>query len=127
MSSGVGDVATLVLGLGLTPGGSATPPQVAANSWSSLISPGLNPPSFTIDTGRDPMGQASSSVIYEDLYRGTPNQPFAYVGYFTLDMSGSGSLGFTPSLSVPEPSTFGLLICGVVLATFFRRFQRGSR
>jgi len=126
MSSGVGDVSSLVAGLSLAPGGSATPAAASASSWSSVISPGANPPSFTIDTGLDPMGQATDSVIYEDLYHGTPGQVFNYVGYFTLDSTSGGSLTFTPSaIAVPEPSTCGLVAGAGVLVLWSRsRFRR---
>ena len=126
MSSGIGDIATMVNGLGVSAGGSATPAQAAANSWSTLIT-SLNPPSFGADTGRNPMGQASSSVIYEDLYRGTPGAAMNYLGYFTFDTSSGESLTFTPSVvAVPEPSLFGLTAGAGLLVLALRR-QLGSR
>jgi hypothetical protein len=124
MGSGVGDVAGFVAGLSLSPGGSTTVAQGASTSWSSLISPGVNPPSFIIDSGRDPMAQASGTIIYEDLYNATPGNNFSYDGYFTLDTTTGGNLTFTPAaLAVPEPSTSGLLVCGALLA-FANRIKR---
>lgn len=127
MGSGVGDVVSLVAGLSLSSGGSTTVAQGSASSWSSLISPGVNPPSFTVDSGRDPMAQASGTLIYEDLYRGTPGNNFAYQGYFTLDTTpgGGSSLTFTPaSLAVPEPSTSGLMVSGALLGLASRWLRK---
>jgi hypothetical protein len=125
MSSGVGDLATLVNGLQLSPGGSATPAQAAANSWSTLIT-SVTPPSFEADTGRDPTGQATESAIYEDLYRGTPGAAMTYLGYFTFDTTSGASFTFTPSTStsIPEPSTCMLVAAaGILVLAWRRRFS----
>jgi hypothetical protein len=125
MSSGVGDIATMFNGLGLSLAGSATPAQAAANSWSTLIT-SVTPPSFEADTGRDPTGQATESAIYEDLYRGTPGAAMTYLGYFTFDTTSGTSFTFTPSGSnpIPEPST-GTLVTGaaILLLAWRRRFS----
>jgi len=122
MGSGVGDIASLAIGLSLSPGHDTTVAQGAGNSWSSVISPGTAPPSFTVDTGIDPMGQASGTIIYEDLYGATPNTAFTYLGYFTFDTTSQTTLTFTPAgLAVPEPSTLGILAVGGVLMLLVRR------
>ena len=132
MSSGVGDIAAMVNGLPLSVGGSTTIAQGNANSWLTQILGGPNgqgTPSFVVDTGRNPMGQGLSSVRYEDLYRGTPGSSgsMSYLGYFTLDTSGSGSLTFTPSVvAVPEPSTYSLVAGGGLLLVMLRRHVKSN-
>jgi hypothetical protein len=122
MSSGVGDIATMFNGLGLSLAGSATPAQAAANSWSTLIT-SVTPPSFEADTGRDPTGQATESAIYEDLYRGTPGAAMTYLGYFTFDTTSGASFTFTPSDSnpIPESSTCTLVTEAAILVLAWRR------
>ncbi len=116
IANGANDVSAVANGLPLSAGQSATPAQGNASSWSTAV---VN---FGIDTGRNPMSQANGSLIYEDLYRGTPNGAFAYDGFFTLDTSGSGSLTFTPAATaVPEPSTYGMLAGAGLLALSLRR------
>jgi hypothetical protein len=127
MGSGVADVVGFVAGLNLSPGASAVVAQAANTSWTSMIFPGINPPSFSIDSGRNPMGQANGTVIYEDLYNGAPGGGFIYDGYFTLNMTAGASLTFTPAgaLVVPEPSTSGLIACAALLA-LARKLKRSA-
>jgi hypothetical protein len=111
MATGINDFARMVNNLSLSAGGSTTLPQSDANSFFNNVLT-VSSGSFRADTGRDPSGSVDSgSLIYEDLYRATPNGAFSYLGYFGLDTSGSGSLVFTPKdfVPVPEPSACGLL------------------
>ena len=132
MSSGVGDVAAMLNGLALSPGGSTTISQGNANSWTTWVlggPDGTGTPSFVADTGKNPMGEGSSSIIYEDLYRGTPGTSgsMTYLGFFTLDTSGGGSLTFTPSVvAVPEPSAYGLIAGGGLLLLALRKQIRSK-
>lgn len=133
-SGGLQQVVAMVNSLGLSAGNSTTVPRAGdANGYSwfnSISSPTSLQGSFFQSTGYDPDSTATGNVIYEDLY-GTPatsaggDYNFNYVGYFTLDMSGSNpSLTFTPS-AVPEPGTMSLFVGAGLVALWFR--QRISR
>jgi len=100
-------------------------------SWEAYVEPTLSTGSFYGNTGINPDSMVStSSVLYEDLWetsdsgdpRGGQGQPYAYLGYFTLDLTGnSPSLTFT---SVPEPTVLALLGgAGLLLLSFRRRFN----
>jgi len=128
MANGVNQIATMVNGLGLSAGGSANVPQSDPNSWFNNVLDPLNANTFVSKTGRNPnAGDTSASVLYEDLYRGTPNGAFTYLGYFAFDSS-SGSLVFTPSafVPVPEPSTYGLIAGSGLLLLTLRRQIKGQ-
>lgn len=88
--------------------------QVTGNYWSAA---GFNPDSAIGDGG----------VLYEDLWETSTSSsrdtaPWAYLGYFTLDLSGGNpSLTFTPQ-GVPEPTVLSLLGgAGLLLLALRRR------
>jgi hypothetical protein len=104
-----------------------------SKSWEAYVEPTLNSGSFYGNAGFNPdSGVSTSSVLYEDLWktsdsgdaRGSSGQPYTYVGYFTLNLTGSSpSLTFTPQ-AVPEPTVLGLLGgAGLLLLSFRRRFN----
>jgi hypothetical protein len=100
-------------------------------TWEGYVEPTLSANSFWGTAGFNPDSQFSSSaVLYEDLWgtsdsSGRGSQPFTYLGYFTLDLTGSSpSLTFTPQ-AVPEPTVLGLLGgAGLLLLSFRCRFNR---
>jgi hypothetical protein len=128
MATGLNDVGRMVNNLGLAAGTSQTVAQSDANSFFNNVLT-VSSGSFRSDTGRDPSGTvASGSTIFEDLYRAVPNGAFTYLGYFSLDTSGSGSLLFTPSafVPVPEPGTYGLIAGSGLLILTLRRQLKGQ-
>lgn len=101
-----------------------------SKSWESLVDPANNTGSFQSNTGLNPDSAVSpSSVLYEDLWETSSStlsgtKPFTYVGYFTLDLTGSNpSLTFTgATVAVPEPTVLSLLGgTGLLLLTFRRQ------
>jgi len=81
------------------------------NTWESLVDPDNGSGTFQSNTGLNPDSSVSpSTVLYEDLWensdpssRGTTG--FTYLGYFTLDLTGSSpKLTFT-STNVPASLT----------------------
>ena len=125
MANGVNDLSSMIFGLGLSAGGSATIAQSDANSFFNNVL-GTTPPSFFADTGRNPSSSvADGTVIYEDLYRAVPNGAFTYVGVFALDVSGNGSLMFTAS-TVPEPSIASIFGLGLIGGWMYRRARKTS-
>jgi len=126
MGNGVNQIATMVNGLGLSAGGSATVAQSDPNSWFNNVLDPLNANTFVSKTGRNPnAGDTSASILYEDLYRGTPGAAFTYLGYFAVDSSG---LVFTPSafVAVPEPGTYRLIAGSGLLLLTLRRQIKGQ-
>jgi hypothetical protein len=124
MANGANDVAAMsgTSGLNLGAGQFTTKPQSDANSFNTWIL-SSTPPSYSSGTGIDPRGATGGSVLYEDLYQARNNvngNNFAYIGYFTLDMRGPGSLTFSPS-TVPEPSSVALLVGGAAIMAWLRR------
>jgi hypothetical protein len=122
MASGANDVAAMMgaSGLNLGAGQSMTMAQADPNSFNTWVL-STTPPTFGTGTGLDPRGSTGGSVLYEDLYRardGVSGNSFEYVGFFTLDTSGSPSLSFTPA-AVPEPGT-GVLLGGGFLLLLMR-------
>jgi hypothetical protein len=106
----------------------------SSKSWEAYVEPTLSIGSFYGNAGFNPdSGVSTSSVLYEDLWqtsdsgdaRGSSGQPYTYIGYFMLDLTGSNpSLTFTPQ-AVPEPTVLGLLGgAGLLLLSFRRRFNR---
>jgi hypothetical protein len=101
-----------------------------SKTWENYVEPALSIHSFWGNTGFNPDSSVdTSTVLYEDLWgtsdsssRGT--QPFNYMGYFTLDLTGpSPSLTFTPQ-AVPEPTVLDLLGgVGLLLLPFRRRLS----
>ncbi|MGB7769522.1 MAG: hypothetical protein WBN22_11800 [Verrucomicrobiia bacterium] len=86
-----------------------------SKSWETLVEPNIDENSFYYySVGFNPDSPVSTNtVLYEDLWetsdssssRGDPGQPFVYVGYFTLDLTGaSPKLTFT-STNVPASLT----------------------
>lgn len=76
----------------------------SSKSWESYVEPAFAGGTFYGDTGINPDSTAgTNSVLYEDLWyvsngSTTTKQPFTYVGYFTLNLTGaSPSLTFTPT------------------------------
>jgi hypothetical protein len=138
VGSSVGDLAGLnnSLGLGNTSAShmiKTTVPSSDPGSWQNLIAPGgtNGPGQFQNDSGINPMGTASGSLVYLDLYREVPpttgSNPFNYLGYFTLDNSGASPiLTFTSGLiAVPEPSTYGVIAAaGLLVLSLGRQFTR---
>jgi hypothetical protein len=77
----------------------------STKSWEAYVEPATTGSSFygTLPINPD-SAVSASSVLYEDLWetsdsgdvRGSQGQPFQYLGYFTLDLTGSSpSLTFT--------------------------------
>ena len=88
-----------------------------SKSWEASVEPTLSAATFIGNTGVNPDSLFNSStVLYEDLYetsnassgRGAAANPFTYLGYFTLDLTG-GSPSLTFTQAVPEPTVLGLL------------------
>ncbi|HUA39535.1 MAG TPA: PEP-CTERM sorting domain-containing protein, partial [Candidatus Sulfopaludibacter sp.] len=105
----------------------------SSKSWEAYVEPTFTTASFYGNAGFNPDSAVSpSTVLYEDLWetsdagdpRGSSGQPYDYIGYFTLDLTGSSpSLTFTPQ-AVPEPTVLGLLGgAGLLLLSFRRRFN----
>ncbi|HEV2436183.1 MAG TPA: PEP-CTERM sorting domain-containing protein [Verrucomicrobiae bacterium] len=102
-------------------------------SWEAYVEPAFTTSSFYGNAGFNPDSQVSTStVLYEDLWetsdsgdpRGSAGQPYNYLGYFTLDLTGSSpALTFTGAnvAAVPEPATCGILAGGGVLLLALRR------
>jgi len=91
--------------------------QDSSKSWTTYVSPTLQPGTVYGDTGINPNSpiDTTSGIVYEDLYSATGNNAFTYLGYFTMDTTGaSPSLTFT-SLDVPEPGTISVLAVGALL------------
>lgn len=89
-------------------------------SWEKYIEPANAAGTFSGDSGLNPDSVVGSSVLYEDLWSSTSSgglQPFVYDGYFTLNVSGTPSLTFTP---VPEPSNYLLSGAGGILLLLLR-------
>jgi hypothetical protein len=87
----------------------------AGKSWSANVTPTFTAGSFYGASGIDPSSAiGASAVLYEDLWKATSTSGYSYLGYFTLDLSGSPTpLTFTPSASpVPEPGTVPLIALG---------------
>jgi hypothetical protein len=103
----------------------------AGKTWESLVDPANGTGSFQSNTGLNPdSAVGASTVLYEDLWETSNSslsgtKPFSYLGYFTLDLTGSNpSLTFTgATVSVPEPATYGLLGAGLLLLALNRRFS----
>jgi hypothetical protein len=103
----------------------------SSKSWETSVEPSLAG-SFYQGTGVNPDSLFSSStVLYEDLYetsnassgRGAAANPFTYLGYFSLDLTG-GSPSLTFTQAVPEPTVLGLLGgAGFLLLSSRRRFS----
>jgi hypothetical protein len=128
MANGVNQIGAMVNGLGLSAGGSANVPQSDPNSWWNNVLDPQNANTFFSKTGRNPnAGDTSASILYEDLYRGTPSGAFTYLGYLALDSS-AGTLVFTPSafVPVPEPSTYGIIAGSGLLLLTLRRQIKGQ-
>jgi hypothetical protein len=74
-----------------------------SKSWENYVEPNIAPGTFYGDTGINPDSSVgTSSVLYEDLWyvsnsSSSVKKPFTYVGYFTLNPTGSPSLTFTPT------------------------------
>jgi len=74
-----------------------------SKSWESLVEPAFGTGTFQSNTGLNPDSPVgTNSVLYEDLWYTssstlTGTQPFTYLGYFTLDLTGANpKLTFTP-------------------------------
>ena len=93
----------------------------AGKSWSANVTP-LTANSFYGASGINPSSTFDGTgVLYEDLWKATPNNSYTYLGYLTMDLSGSsGQLTFTPSaLAVPEPGPISL--CALAGLSFLAR------
>jgi hypothetical protein len=76
-------------------------------TWEQYVEPGNGAGSFFGDTGFQPdTSFNTNTVLYEDLwFSGSSGglQPFSYLGFFTLNLTGgSSSLTFTP-VNAPAP------------------------
>ena len=85
----------------------------SSKSWEASVEPSLAG-SFYQGAGVNPDSLVSSStVLYEDLYetsnassgRGAPANPFTYLGYFTLDLTGGSPKLTFSSTNVPVSLT----------------------
>jgi hypothetical protein len=81
----------------------------ANKTWESFVEPGNGAGSFVGDTGFQPdTSFNTNTVLYEDLWFSASSgglQPFTYLGFFTLNLTGGGaSLTFTP-VNAPAPLT----------------------
>jgi hypothetical protein len=86
----------------------------ASKSWQANVSPTFTASSFYGASGNNPSSAFDGTgVLYEDLWKATPNNSYAYQGYFTMDAN-QGNLTFTPVATVPEPSSASLFAAGAV-------------
>jgi len=102
-------------------------------TWESYVEPNSSgvPQSELNISGVNPDSAVSTtSVLYEDLWSTTSStltgaKPFTYLGYFTLDLTGSDpSLTFSP---VPEPGPAWLSgIAGLSILLLRRRFNKNA-
>jgi hypothetical protein len=86
-------------------------------TWENLVEPTFTAGSFYGITGVNPDSSVSASaILYEDLWESSSSslsgtRPFAYLGYFTLDLTGANpkltftSTNVTASLSPPRVIT----------------------
>ena len=80
----------------------------STESFTAKVGPTQVSGNFFSRSGVNPFGTIDgSSVIYLDLWHATVASAYAYLGYFTLDLSGSAPrLAFTPAVavvSIPPP------------------------
>ena len=101
----------------------------STKSWQNNIAPTDTGSTFFGNTGLNPDSSlTTSSVLYEDLWTvSSPNNgtynPYTYLGYFTIDDTGSSPNVFFSPEAVPEPSTVALAGMGGLLAlAISRRF-----
>jgi hypothetical protein len=109
-----------------TAGNGAVDPS---KSWTANIAPTFTSSSFYGASGINPNSAIdSSNVLYEDLWNSTPNNPFTYLGYFTLDVSGADPiLSFTPStVAVPEPTSAALMTGAGLMLLILQRRMKGE-
>lgn len=103
----------------------------ANKTWQANVSPTFTANSFYGASGVNPSSAFDASgVLYEDLWKATPNNSYSYLGYFTMDMSSSSpDLSFTPSASpVPEPGCIQFFAFGgIAWLAFARKFKRGNK
>jgi len=86
-------------------------------TWEALVDPTTGDGTFQSNTGLDPDSTVSTfAVLYEDLWETSSSalsgtQPFTYLGYFTLDLTGANpvltftSINVAASLSSPTISS----------------------
>jgi hypothetical protein len=97
--------------------------------WSANVSPTFTAGSFYGASGINPSSAIDNSgVLYEDLWKATSTSGYTYLGFFTLDLSGSSQqLSFTPSTvsAVPEPGTVPLIaVAGISWLLLARKLHR---
>jgi len=86
-----------------------------SKSWENFVEPANTASTFLGATGLNPDSPVSpSTVLYEDLWETsrssiTGSSPYIYLGYFTLNVTGSPSLTFT-STNVPGALTSPIII-----------------
>jgi len=90
-----------------------------SKSWEAYVEPTLNANSFYGNANFNPDSSFNTNtVLYEDLWvtsdsgdpRGSSGQPYIYIGYFTLNLTGgSPSLTFT-STNVPGALTKPIIV-----------------
>ncbi|HUA67100.1 MAG TPA: hypothetical protein VMA13_01015 [Candidatus Saccharimonadales bacterium] len=82
----------------------------STKSWEAFVEPTPTASSFFGNVGFNPDSAVStSSILYEDLWetkdsgdaRGSQGQPYTYLGYFTLDLTGSSPKFTFTSTNVP--------------------------
>ncbi|MDE3067129.1 MAG: PEP-CTERM sorting domain-containing protein [Verrucomicrobiota bacterium] len=94
-------------------------------SFYNNIAPTFTASTFYGASGINPLGALDNTgVIYLDLWHATTSSPFAYLGYFTLNVD--SSLTFTPAAApIPEPATLGIFaLAGLVCLLFRHSFKR---
>jgi len=105
----------------------------ASLTWQNYVEPTFKAGTFYGALGVNPDSSiGDGGVLYEDLWYNANSQlsggsPMQYLGYFTLDLSGSNpSLTFTPT-AVPEPTALSLLGgAGLLLLSLRRRLNRNN-
>ena len=100
--------------------GAGTGSLDSSKSWEASVEPANNAGTFLGVTGINPDSQVSTNTaLYEDLWvtsdsgdpRGSLGQPFTYLGYFTLDLTGgSPSLTFTSTNVPPTLATKPVIV-----------------
>jgi hypothetical protein len=103
----------------------------ANKTWTANVSPTLTAGSFYGASGVDPDSTiGATGILYEDLWKATSTSTYAYLGYFTMDLSdATPDLTFTPAAApVPEPGMGSLVaIAGLSWLVLARKLSRKNK